>query len=595
MKIVASMPQKDEDRNVVTLTLHPGHVPTGVVTRSEADLLADLDLDASPITIRERITLRGLHSTGGIGEVWRAYDEVLGREIALKRLKLDKATSQAHRSRFFREARITGQLDHPGIVPVYDYSSTQDGTHCYYTMRFLRGRTLREVVAEFHEHREADSLPLVNGGFIQLLGHFASICNTMAFAHSRNVIHRDLKGDNVIVGDFGEVVVLDWGLAKQLGPDSADSPDLEPADLLGFGEASTTETMQGEQLGTPAYMAPEQATGQIDMIDYRTDIYGLAAILYEILTGRPPFHTGDVITVMKAVVHTTPTRPREVVADVPIELEAICMHGLAKAQADRQQSVLELAAEVQAWLDLLTERKRTEQERERFFDLSLDLLAIVDHEGCMVQSNPAWETILGWSVAARTSAALLEFVAEQDRPIAARALDEIRTGALTSSSFEVRMGLAGDLASQTRWVDWSARSIPGERACYLVGRDITERKQAEQEFRGLLESAPDAMIVVDHQSRIRLANHRVEVLFGYPRAELIGQPLEILLPERLRSVHVGHMLRYVANPEFRMMGEGRQLHAQHRDGHEFTVDISLSPVEGREGPRVCCSLRAHGG
>ncbi|MFV8755478.1 PAS domain S-box protein [Nannocystaceae bacterium ST9] len=574
----------DEDRNLVTLTLAPGAVTRHAARTHAEELIATLDLDAAPISIRERITLRGLHSSGGIGEVWRAYDEVLGREIALKRLKSDKAGSEANRARFLREARITGQLDHPGIVPVYDYSSNHDGTHCFYTMRFLRGRTLREVIAEFHRQRRAEQLPLVSGGFLQLLGYFASICNTMAFAHSRQIIHRDLKGDNVIIGDFGEVVVLDWGLAKQLDADPYD--DQGPA--LELDELSATETLQGEQLGTPAYMAPEQATGQIDQIDHRTDVYGLAAILYEILTGRPPFAGTDVAKVLDAVVAKPPIPPHERVADVPVELEQICLQGLAKAKADRPASVGELAGRVQGWLDLLAEHKRTEQERERFFDLSLDLLAILDREGRFSQSNAAWSDSLGWPSEARADADFLEFVDPEDRPIAARALAEIHTGA-ERASFEARMRSA---AGPTCWVHWNVRDIPAERASYLVGRDIGERKQAEQEFRGLLESAPDAMIVVDQQGRIDLANLQVEAMFGYSRAELIGQSIEILLPERLRLAHTGHMLRYATAPQRRTMGEGRQLHARHRDGHEFAVDISLSPVEGKHGTRVCCALRA---
>ncbi len=584
---------KEEDRNLATLTLQPGQQVTGVAvvtTDVENQLIDTLDLDVAPIRIRERITLRGLHSSGGIGEVWRAFDEVLGREIALKRLKSDKATSESNRARFFREARITGQLDHPGIVPVYDYSSNADGSQCFYTMRFLRGRTLREVIAEFHAQRLADASPLVTGAFVHLLGYFASICNTMAFAHSRQVIHRDLKGDNVIIGDFGEVVVLDWGLAKQLDADARElelSPDLADLPVVPLIDLSASQTLQGEQLGTPAYMAPEQATGQIDQIDFRTDVYGLAAILYEVLTGRPPFHAGDIVAVLKAVIAEPPVPPRELVAEVPIELEAICLRGLAKAPADRQQSVAELAEQVQAWLDSLAERKRTERERERFFDLSLDLLVILDHQGRFTQSNMAWETLLGWSAQTRADTGFAEFVSEEDQPIVAHALAEITRGA-AQTTFEVRMQSASGAHC---WVHWNARSIPGEQASYLVGRDITERKQAEQEFRGLLESAPDAMVVVDRHGRINLANRRVEALFGYPRSELINQPIEVLIPERLRSTHGAHMLRYTAEPQFRTMGEGRQLYAQHQDGSEFAVDISLSPVEGRDGPLVCCALR----
>lgn len=575
----------DEDRGLVTLTLHPGQ-PTGSAptTRNESDLLNTLDLDAVPISMRERITLRGLHSSGGIGEVWRAYDEVLGREIALKRLKLDKARSEAHRARFFREARITGQLDHPGIVPVYDFSVSDDGTQCFYTMRFLRGRTLGEVIADFHEQREADQTPLVGGAFLQLLGYFTSICNTMAFAHSRRVIHRDLKGDNVIVGDFGEVVVLDWGLAKQLASED-DEPATPP--LPSLDELGVKDTLQGDQLGTPAYMSPEQATGQIDRIDFRTDVYGLAALLYEILTGVPPFPGREIIEVLRAVVHDPPVPPHERVAEVPPELEKICLQGLAKSPDERQASVAELAEQVQTWLDHLAARKRTEQERERFFDLSLDLLALLDHEGRFTQTNAAWDTQLGWSAQTRCDTCLLDFIDPADHPIVTAALASLRAGE-SSVGFEVRVESA---SGQAIWVHWNARTIPGESLLYLVGRDITERKLAEQEFRGLLESAPDAMIVTDRHGRICLANRRVEAVFGHPRASLIGASIDVLIPSHLRGAHAEHMRRYSGDPQFRMMGQGRRLHALHADGHEFPVDISLSPVEGKDGPLVCVALR----
>jgi PAS domain S-box-containing protein len=574
----------DEDRNLATITLPPGQSrEPGQSGRAPSfDLLAVLDLDASPIKVRERITLRGLHSSGGIGEVWMAYDEVLQRDIALKRLKLDKAEVPGNRARFLREARITGQLDHPGVVPVYDYSSNEEGTRAFYTMRFVRGRTLREVIHEFHRQRVAGGTPLLTRGFLQLLGYFASVANTVAFAHSRKVIHRDLKGENVIIGDFGEVVLLDWGLAKQLVPNQPEDDDQGSA----TDDDSSSQTLQGEQLGTPSYMAPEQATGQIDLIDERTDVYGLAALLYEILTGRPPFR-GNVVEVLGQVIGMPPKPPRKLVPEVPAELEVICLQGLAKSQGDRQQSVVELAKQVQDWLDLLTERRRTEQERERFFDLSLDLLVILDHENRFSQSNAAWQTLLGWSNEARVSASLLDFVVAEDRPIAATALAQLATN-VTDTTFEARMRGAD---GSTRWVDWNVRSIPGERANYLVGRDVSERKLIEQEFRALVDSAPDALIVVDAQGRIQLANRRVEPLFGHAPGDLIGRPIEVLLPERLREAHVHHMRVYVENPTFRMMGEGRDLFALHRDGSEFPVDISLSPVEGRAGLLVCCALR----
>ena len=563
----------DDNHDHATLTLP-------LPTRAEPgpdDTLAGL-----PIVARERITLRGLHSSGGIGEVWRAYDEVLDREVALKRLRRDKADSPANRARFFREARLTGQLDHPGIVPVYDYSTTEDGRHCFYTMRFLRGRTLLEVIAEFHRDRVAQGLPLVSGRFLDLLGHFTSVCNTVAFAHSRGVIHRDLKGDNVIVGDYGEVVVLDWGLAKQLGePDGAQ-------DLVGGSAAEdASKTMQGQLLGTPAYMAPEQALGLIDRIDQRTDVYGLAAILYEILTGEPPFRSGTLDEIMDAVVTTPPIAPSEKLPGVPPQLERVCLRGLAKNMDERLQSAAELAAEVREWVTALAEQRRTEQERERFFDLSVDLLAIVDRAGRLSQSNAAWNRLLGWSASARAERRFVELVVAEDRERAAAALDEIWAGS-GGGELEVRVSTAN---GGRRWVHWNLRSIPEEGAVYLVGRDVTERRRSEREVEGLLESAPDATCVIDAAGTIVRVNAQLERMFGYARDELIGQPVEILVPTELRERHRGHVSRYVAAPSVRPMGAALSLRGQRKDGIEVAVEVSLSPVSTEDRVLIACTLR----
>jgi PAS domain S-box-containing protein len=551
--------------------------------------IAGLDLGDAPLTMRERITLRHLHSSGGIGEVWRAYDEVLGREVALKWLKRDQAEHLDNRARFHREAQITGQLDHPGVVPVYDYNTTDDGTRCFYTMRFLRGRTLADVIAEFHRTRDDDGM--VSGAFMQLLGYFISICNTMAFAHSRGIVHRDLKGDNVIVGKYGEVIVLDWGLAKRIGVDEdvgerKEDPSWRPTES-GRGESGIIATMQGERLGTPAFMAPEQALGSIDEIDERTDVYGLAAILYDILTGRPPFYGDDVVAVMNAVAREQPTPPSEVVPGVPPELEHICLRGLAKQREQRWQSVTELSAAVQGWVNALAERKRTEQERERFFDLSLDLLAILDRGGRIRQSNAAWGSQLGWSEQERADTDLVEFIAPEHRELAKVKLDELWAGAHVIE-FQLRM-LRADGAK--RWIDLRARRLPDEAGIYVVGRDVTERHQSEQQFIGLLESAPDATCVIDEHGEIVLVNRQLEQMFGYPRARLLGQPIEMLVPEHLRGGHLAHVQRYVENPSARPMGSGLALTGQREDGVIIPIEVSLSPVQTETRLLVSCSLR----
>src|SRR5262249_45135029 len=155
-----------------------------------------------------RYTLTHLHAKGGMGRVWLAQDVALDRQIALKELRPDQADNAVVCSRFLHEAKITAQLEHPGIVPVYELGG---GRRPYYTMRFLRGRTLSQAIQDYHKKRKSGLADPV--GLVDLLTAFASVCHAVAFAHSRGIIHRDLKGQNVVLGDFGEVVLLDWGLA----------------------------------------------------------------------------------------------------------------------------------------------------------------------------------------------------------------------------------------------------------------------------------------------------------------------------------------------------------------------------------------------
>jgi serine/threonine-protein kinase len=290
---------------------------------------------------RERYTLSRLHATGGIGRVWLARDGSLGRDVALKELRPERAGNPAVWARFLKEAQVTGQLEHPGVVPIYEVGRRPEDQSPFYTMRFVRGRTLAEAVRTYHQRRaqgEAGPLELR-----ELLTAFVGMCNAVAYAHSRGVLHRDLKPSNVVLGDYGEVIVLDWGLAKLLGQPEGDLAPLEV-------EAGGDGTVQGQVLGTPAYMAPEQAEGRLDQLGPTTDVYGLGAALYEILTGRPQFIGEETAAVLRQVIHDAPARPRAVVAGVPAALEAVCLKALAKKPAERYSSAKELAAEVQRWL-----------------------------------------------------------------------------------------------------------------------------------------------------------------------------------------------------------------------------------------------------
>lgn len=261
----------------------------------------------------ERYELTEVHAAGGIGQVWRAWDKTLQRSVALKELKPERAEDSVLRARFHREATITGQLEHPGIVPVYDFLSASGSDRSFYTMRFVGGRTLADAAREYHTSRmEGDE---ESGSLVPLLNAFVTVCNTVAYAHSKGVIHRDLKGENVVLGDYGETVVLDWGFAKQATERDLDDETLESGVTSDSDDSELT--MHGQTLGTPAYMAPEQATGRLDAIDHRTDVYGLGSILYQVLTGEPPFTGATIDDVLRKVRMESPRKPHEIWPDVP--------------------------------------------------------------------------------------------------------------------------------------------------------------------------------------------------------------------------------------------------------------------------------------
>ena len=306
-----------------------------------------------------RYQVVGQHARGGMGVIWRVIDKKLGREVALKKLPTSLSTRAGTRSRFVSEAKITAQLEHPGIVPIYDLTDleTDDAS---YTMKLLRGETLTTAIARFHQMDVSDPGRTVQRA--RLIEVFLSICRAIAYAHARQVIHRDLKPDNVLLGEFGETAVLDWGLAKSLGRDEPDqtvstsaptsraSNNSRDADSDGADPVVVNEhdTRQGAILGTPAYMAPEQALGQ--SLCTSCDIYSLGAVLYQILCGQPPFRGGSVIEVLDHVVNQQPPSPRTIVPDTPRVLAAICMRAMAKQQADRFESVAALVEDLEHYL-----------------------------------------------------------------------------------------------------------------------------------------------------------------------------------------------------------------------------------------------------
>jgi serine/threonine-protein kinase len=217
-------------------------------------------------------------------------------------------------------------------------------------MRFIRGETLKEAIARFHE-TPGRRLGQGDLKFRQLLGRFVAVCNAVAYAHSRGVIYRDLKPSNVMLGPYGETLVVDWGLAKAVGRDAAPAGDgpVEPAlePVLSDGAAPT---LAGAAMGTPAYMSPEQAAGRVDLVGPASDVYSLGATLYSLLTGRAPFEHHDVGLLLALVKWGRFRLPRQVNPQVPPALDAICRKAMAPDRGQRYATALELAAEVERWL-----------------------------------------------------------------------------------------------------------------------------------------------------------------------------------------------------------------------------------------------------
>jgi WD40 repeat protein/serine/threonine protein kinase len=316
------------------------------------------DSQAGPEQVENRYQLVRPHASGAIGHVWVARDAELGRDVALKELKPERAADPAMIARFLHEARVTGRLQHPGIVPVYELVPGEGDEPPFYTMRLVHGQTLTAAARAYHHRRKAGQAKRLE--FHKLLHAFLSVCNTVAYAHTRGVIHRDLKGDNIVLGDFGEVIVLDWGFSKvrfsfgergasspcsarQQGADAPRSPETDD-------DAPPEQTRIGDALGTPAYMSPEQAEGRLADVDARTDVFGLGAILFEILTGQPPF-VGERTTAVlhKARAGEVP-HPRAFNPSVPPVLVAICRRAMAHQPAQRYTSAADLARELQHWL-----------------------------------------------------------------------------------------------------------------------------------------------------------------------------------------------------------------------------------------------------
>lgn len=393
--------------------------------------------------VRDRYMLSRELGRGGGGQVVRAFDRELGRTVAMKILsRPPEAGPLTNKSvqRFIAEAQTTGQLEHPNIIPVYDMGVLADG-RLYYTMKEVRRHSLREVLQALLRGEE-----LIEEEYTltRLLNIFRQVCQAMHFAHVRGVVHRDLKPDNIMLGDFGEVLVTDWGLARVQGREV----------VTDFFLQGGEDHRPGQTLGTPAYMPPEQARGELDLVDELSDVYALGAILYEVLTLEPPFVGKSPFAVMVQVVNEAVVPPRRRVPDrdIPEELEVICLRAMAPERESRFEGAHELYLAIEAYLDGVRPRearRRSEQaarHAESYFRALGESQALERRARDAAAAVEDWEPVMRKRLVWR-----LQDEVQSTRHRMARAFGEAVNAYTQSLAYEVDLQSARQGLAQLYW------------------------------------------------------------------------------------------------------------------------------------------------
>jgi serine/threonine protein kinase/formylglycine-generating enzyme required for sulfatase activity len=436
------------------------------------------------------------HAKGGLGAVFVALDMELNREVALKQILDHHADEPTSRARFLLEAEVTGGLEHPGIVPVYGLGILDDGRP-YYAMRLIKGESLKEAIERFRKDGALErDQGLRSLELRKLLRRFVDVCNAIEYAHSRGVLHRDIKPANIIVGRHGETLVVDWGLAKAIGRAEPASEVRERT--LVPSPSGLAETITGSALGTPAYMSPEQAAGELDRLGPPSDVYSLGATLYCLLTGRPAF-AGEVAEILRAVERGDYPRPRKVDQSIDRALEAVCLKAMAPKPEDRYAGARALADDIERWMadepiaalrEPLLPRLARWSRRHRTLTASAAMLLGTASVALLVS------TILIGREQNQTRNALRALITAQKE----RALG--RVDALLSANSQALPTLIEEFAPARKWIDPRLRQllaqdlVPARRRRVRLALLPSDAQQAQALGSELLDCPIDEFMVM---------------------------------------------------------------------------------------------------
>ncbi len=394
-----------------------------------------------PVLNNSRYEVGDQIGEGGMGIIYIATDLLLNREVAVKLLRREFAENDEVIKAFQNEARALSYLTHPGVPPIYEAGESVD-QRPYHVMKLVRGATLADILTE---GKTATS---------ELLSIFANICQTIAFAHASNVIHLDLKPANIMVGEFGEVHVMDWGLARFEIANDRDHTTSKPL-------------LDGQVTGTPKYMSPEQARGRCTTA--QSDVFGLGAILCEILIGQAPYEGDNFRQVYQHAIRASMDAAMDGLDEIDTDraLVRLAKRCLARRMDDRPASAVEVAREVFAYQE--TALQRIENDMSRFFELSLDLFCIAGFDGFFRRINANFSKLLGHDDSELLARPFLDFIHEDDRQ---PTIDRMST--LSKGNPVVRFKnryRAADNSFVT--LEWTAKSIESESIIFAVARDVS--------------------------------------------------------------------------------------------------------------------------